>query len=1246
MSKLALIFVCLALFSISQATFFQRPWENKTWIAENPHIWSYGVEVWWNLPKLNNTLKSTNLNSVKKFNLSGSVANHTDIAIIKTNQASSNLVACTEMTSLPVAGLSVAVPPIGTFALFISEFTKISNCMAYRWNWIDSVDASLTTLEKSIEESEKSVQRARSSYEEIESMGLCNVSYTGRGNEHCAEMYSAFAAVDKNITEGAYGKYALLNVYTAELNSELTKAEPDLSNFGIMMGLVWGDDGIYHSFTELRLKAENSKQDAEQEFQLLQESASGRKAIVGTALKDLDREKLQFISSAPAGSDFRRAGAVNEIFSDVTQRENALAIKFEEMQLEGRRLFKKGYLGNAMTGMSEVDSGYAELVDDMSFLTDYATNATSQQKTEAERELKETEKHLASTVPNPESVALYDEAKIHFEAGKRATALGDQFVSYSEAAALSRSARSVRVYEEEFAVASSLAEFEALIKRAEKDDLNVVTEKESLKFLTKLAPYEIKDHIQNSVGNIVSKSKARYEDEIVETRKRITDKISLAGPQASDLYDELARYEIGIIEADEIIYPDAIGYLKQLMKDYTTTEAEADYYLAEITANSLALSATPLISNVKLDEPADITLDLVLTNTRQYSAENIAVEVELDGSLPLFYSDITVGKAEVKSLHFDDETLVLVLNQVQPFETKRITLEKQSVIMHTLEKKTSAKGLGGGSAYVSEILDFELDINVPSTTWSDLPEGSLIDGTSPQRPLVAGKHTLSYEMTVQDAYEEHIENINAYKLGLNSRIQYTLVINPGMDLESVPIFIDTINDSQLSSMTIVSMSGEQLKNKKMISQTQYAAHVHGLEKDKSCLIKVSYLVEDTESFVEEQLIYLDSLNLSIEAEDFLEMARRHAQGGNYTEALEFIEKSKAVSRQDEKESAKLRDKYKELSQKVTDELAEINEVLSKTNFTAPFVDKLYSRKNELERLISESNSSNLTEKINPLEKVDYKWLEKELTSLKKTTYKEYNDLKERFYLTGNSSTPTEFLAFEEAFNRLETGNRLEYAVGAISLLERIKLLVESEEASILHEKEALSISFESLKSETLDVLEQYSKEASAAKGTEYSSLFTLSSKKIEDTIKETGKALDDPSLFSLKMEYLNQSKRKMQLTLDSLKNESQTKLSLLESLLAQTELDEEKRADMSQKIEVMRQMIAAGEYVNALRTGTAIAKEIDSYETPEDDGLLILGITSLAILATIGVYMLRQKKEKKPQKRKLMSFEDIKNKED
>lgn len=1240
-----LILILLVAISIAQAATFQRPWENKTWVAQNPNVWSYGIEIWWNLPELDQTLTSLDLSHAAA---NGTSQNYLDASIAARQSATAHMRECMAFDIInPLWALGGALGmAVGATLEALSEFSETAACLQYGSDWVTTVDAALNAVEQSTKDAERSIADARSGYEEMKFAGLCDRNYTGPGSEHCAAMDAAFTTAASNITEGEYGKYPLLLEYHGRFSRELGRPEPDLSVFRTMIALVWAEDGIIIQSKELRETAEASVAEAELEFLILQNSVETKKGLAESDLHELETQKIGLITIAPATTEARAAGSVSEVLASIQNQKDQLSVLFQEAKLERARLNKKSHLATAIFQMQTAEEGYGELSSSITTLEEDAEESEAQQKAEARAELAQTELFIGSAARSSEALSLYQQAEASFRAGERAKTLGESFSAYAKAAALARAARNERTYEEELAVTASLQQLENLIENAEIDDINVVEEKEALLLLKSLKPYEIEPYAQSAIGSIIAKAKAKYEHNLLETRARLFDKLFLAGPATADLYTDLTAYEKDIFNgAGGIDYPSAIGRLKILKENYLTLEATLDAYASLIVGNGMSVSAAPLMEDVRLDEPAVIVLDAVLTNPRDYGADNVSAKISMQTPVQFLYSDLTMGKTDVESIRMTDsgKTIVLIFSHVEPFESKHVLFEKQSIVAHTISREVNADGIGNDAAYLSEKLDFELDSSIWRLTLPPGFEDATIDGAGAARPLLEGMHVLISERVVDDAYGERITNIKAYAIGTNSRVEYDIEITPKIDLDSALIFLESLNDSRISNLDVVAMTGQLITDKKRISETEYTAKVLSLEEGAVVVLKVSYTVENTQSLVLQQLAQLEAANLSSGAWQLLAMARQQADAGNYTKALELIEQSKALSKEESKEIAKLQKKYDELGRQVRDELDELTRVLSGTDASGAFIDRLSARKAELERVLGESESANLSEKVHILEEVDYNWLTRELTSFKKDAYKEYNDLKERFFEAGNSSTPTEFLGFESALSQLQAGGRLEYAVEALEALDAVKTVVLAQENTRANEGASLRAAFNSLEAATREVLDRYLKEASSAKGTEYSSLFTESEKSVEKKISDTEAAIaGDGRIFWLRHTDLNKSRQRMLLTLGSLENESEAKLSMLGLLLERSFLDDAKRSAITQKLQIMRNMVAAGEYVNALRAGSAIAKELESSTAP-DNSLLVLAVTAIAVLATIAVYIIKQQKESGKERKKLRKLERTKD---
>ncbi len=1220
MSKLALFFL---LFISAIHADFQRPWENQTWISSNPSIMSYGMEIWWDLPELDKTLRTIDINA---GNINGTARSYLEESAKSQFKAGENFQACTAISYLAPLWLVSGLLP-GSYVIVKSGFMSISNCMEYKANWKDAVDLFLKAVEQSELDAMESIAKARDRHAEVRFLGLCNSSFAFRDSGYCDEAEAAFATIADELTEGRYGGLHLFRKYALTAEEELNNPTPDLSSTATMLDLVWSSSGIISVFDNLSGKAESLEEDAEGRFEALLSTAEGRESLLQESIKELEIQETHLIKKAPSGFEAQPTGSVSERLEGLKKRKSSADTDFEESKLQRDRIFEEGYLALSIAGMADAGDRYHEMISESAGLLEDAQETVLQQRGEAQRLI---ESLLPLQNPSSDALQYLEAAEEYFEQGEQERLLGKRFTYYEKAAVLARSAAEQRSYEGQLLLQSSLSQLELMMKNAKKDGINVIAEEEEFELLKELEPHQADAYVQSSIANIIAKARTKYEDQILGKRSSILDKLSSAGPAASDLLTDLKSCEMGVVVNGQIDYHSGIGGLSGLIESYNYIEDELDQYMKDIIGNSMSCKATPILSEVELEGPAEILLDLVLTNPKNLGSENIDVSISVPPGTSFLYSDILIGQDSVEGLRMDGDDLVLTFGAIAPFETKRITLGRSSVIAHILSEKISAQGIGGGSAHVTGALDFELDLYTPHLK---LPQGLknvLIDGTATGKPLNRGKHRLTHEGIVMDAYQESVKNIKSYQAGLNSHVEYDIEIIPAMDLESVPLFVDAMNDSHISSFRIFAATGERVKNLKRLSETQYGATVTGLDKDRPTILKVSYSVENTASFVKDQLLQLEGTNASANAKALLEHARTQASGGNHTMALELIEEFKKLVKDEEKNEAKTQKKFDELHKQLMDELDGIEEVLPDAPLNFTFVAKLSARKDELSRIRDELTNSNLSQKVDLLEKVDYKWAERELKALKKDIYKEYNDLKERFFLAGNSSTPRQFLEFEDALNRLEAGLRMEYAVSALKALETVRSIVLVQEQNHLSARESMLSEFEKLSSETEELLAVYLKQASAAKGTEYSSMFTETEKRTAALIKDAEDSMeDDQRVFMAKLGNLNKSKLRMEAILGTIRNESRAKLSLVGILVGQSNLQEPKATEINSKLDTMRGMHESGDYVNALRAGTAIAKELDSYEEPENDSLLVMGITAIALLAAIGVYIVKQQKPKK-----------------
>jgi hypothetical protein len=1233
MGKYLHVLFLLALAS-SSFSVFQKPWDDQAWVSSNPHISVFGIELWWDLPVLHQTIGSIDTGRAESVSLPSPVAKNVEDA----SKASADAANKKDLCILSLIG-TLGAMPLSPSAPFTMAFSEASGCMAYEDSWKSAVGSSLIAADAATTSSGKSVADARSAYDRLVFMGICEGSYTGSGSEVCPELRSAFSAVDRNITEGRYGIYPLLLSYRDELKAGLWEPVPDLSRWAPMLELAFGDDGVIETFDGARAKADSAARTAEDAFKLLGQSAASKRSLAEGKLESLETQKLYLIDKAPSGYDARSAGSVDEKMALIMQEKGGIDASVDEAETLRQKTWQKGYLAAALEIITHADSGYQGIQESAESLSQEAEEAVEQERETASAEISSAEKALSGSPGDSQAIEALDEARALFEKGESARTLGERFSFYSKAAAMARIAGSGGTMQEEALSGASRLLLEDLVKRAERDGLDVSEEKKLLSLSSSLPPSEAEGVMQSAIDAIIMKARARYESDILSSRKRIYDKVDLAGPDAADLRTDLSNLEDGLFSDESIAFPDAVGSLSALGSGYASIEKEVDNYMRSIVGNAMSARAMPLIGPVRLDEQSDIRLDIVLTNPRPYSGTSVSVSVATSPGMGFLYSDIKSGKDGVSSIRDGPDGLIIVFSQVAPYETKRVILEKSMVVARTIKKTVAAIGIGDGKAVVKEQVDFELDIQAPSL---ELPEGcedALIDGAQSQRILEIGKHSISCERVVDGAYADSVANFRAFSLGAMSRVEFDIRIIPEIDLDRASIFIDSLNDSSISKFSLVSVTGEPVKEQSRLSDTQYSATLSGLKAGRTAVVRISYTVDDTASYVEKQLSLLRGGNMSADARSLLDQAAFQSGAGNSTRALELVSQAISKMHEDEKAASSLQGKKEALVAKIRQEIADIEAALSYTGSNSTLTSRLSSRKGELDSVLEDVDGKDIEEGIAALEKVDVKWLDNEISAFRKDAYKSYNDLKERFYKAGNASTPKEFLAFEEALQKLDTMGKPEYAVTASIALGDVERVVKGQESVLASQNAALKSIFDSVKRDSTAVLEWYLKEASAAKGTAYSSYFTETNTKVDRLMKDAEASLKvDQRAALASIADLNASRAKMELTLGSLGEESEAKASALAVILAKKTIDQSQKTILEGKLEGIRKLIAAGELVNALRASDSLSEELDSGASAAPDGFLILGLTAFAILSAAGFYLHKQQKPK--ELKKLSSWSD------
>lgn len=1243
----SILFILILCFIVSGGS-FERPWNSYSWVAENPNIFYFlGHSVWMNTDGFHESMQTLDpepLNDVEDGELADKLGAVSDAkseedyeyhrckeSLAVLNLSDPDGQALLLMSSSGVPGL-LASSAIRAYA----GTEAVEHCFnRYPETWKDATDKALSAVEWSERKAEESIDSAYDSYLLLRFAGVCDNDYTKAGSEGCAELESAFIGI--NTSEGVANK-ALMDDYHESLQSDLMEHLPGFELFYSEMVLVWGENGTVEKYDTLEEKAAESLEKAEVYFEELEENATETKNRAKKKLDGLGDEKLNKISTGMKELEFGAVGTISERFERQEEKYDDAEIQYDYSNSERERINKEGYLKNSINGMGFAYDLFYEVELALEELEEDAGEVVNEQKEDAEELLAEAGGYISEAPRSTEAINHYQDALSEFSEGEDAKKLGEKFQHYYNSAAHARACINERSIEEEFDVEGKISELEDLINRANDDEIDTFTEQEMLELLKKQKNIQgVVEILQEIEESIISKAKAKYDDELKERRERILEKIQLAGNVAADLITSMDNAGNGIIENGEVDYPSAIGKLRDLLEIYIETEEMVDHHIKEVLEGAMEKEEKVFVTGAELDKEATITLDVVLSNPTPYNASGIEVPVYLDRPVLFFFSEITEGSGYVSSVRSEDngKTMVVVLKEVQPYANYPISFEKNAVVAHTEEAERIAVGTGNEQAKVEEIIEFYLDVGIDSLVLPEEFENANIDGFDANRPLESGEHVLTSSYVLDDAYEEVVENIVVSPLGINSKIEFTIRFRPGINLDSVLFFIETTGETESQDLQLYSSGGEEISEPEEVSERLYRSEIFGLEEERETSVFVNYIVYNVSDIIEDEMVLLESQqNISDDAQGYIDNAKDALAAEDYASALENIENAKKLIREEAKKNSKLTKKIEDRERKIRWELEELNKALDNAvneNMSESFVALLENRINELERVLEESEGEeDLEQRLILLEKVDMKWLEKTIKSFKKESLKTYSKLKERLVEAGDLTTPAEFLKLEEKLRTLEAGGRIEYALEVMRALSEAEKYVEEKEGNKQGMDDALESSFYLLKEETLDVLDFYLREASAAKGTDYSSYFKLSEKRVNEKINDVEKAIgkEEQRTVEGKLSALNKTKNDMNTLLGQLKSESELKLKLAKNIFQanKEEMSEEKITSVENRIESIDEMVAAGNYVNALRATSTLIDEIEKDE--EGPNMLLLAVTALAILAAVVAYIIKQQREK------------------
>jgi hypothetical protein len=442
------------------------------------------------------------------------------------------------------------------------------------------------------------------------------------------------------------------------------------------------------------------------------------------------------------------------------------------------------------------------------------------------------------------------------------------------------------------------------------------------------------------------------------------------------------------------------------------------------------------------------------------------------------------------------------------------------------------------------------------------------------------------------------------------------------------------------NLNIFTLSGETIGTPKKITEGRYSFEVSGLTKGKEAAIRVSYVLENSSGYIRRELAAINVTKYSQTVKGLVSLSQAALDADDTSTALAKLNEAKAEMKKEDTEIARVEKALTKIKGELKAELDEINKAIVQAKasgsngnigpINASFLSKLTIRASEIDSKLKESESGKLpADALRDLEALDPKWLDNQVKSIRKGAFDSYNLLRTRLANTGNSLTPNEFIEVELGMDKLEASGNLENAVSLLGSIAKAETVVKNQEDIATAAKASLKNDFSAIRDSVRSDIQIYAQESAAAKGSDLSPLFKWTEKTVEAKINDAEKAIASSDLQSAqdKVGLLNRTAQDISLTLDTLKNQSDNRVDLVKKLFDSTKdrMDSADADVLKAKIAKLDGLVSSRQYVNAIKTGDALLTDIGKAKKEDSNIMLLLGVSAIAILAVLGIYMMKQK---------------------
>ncbi len=1276
MVRVTFVFALALVLCIPLSAHFPQEWENSAWRANNTYIFhAYGKEVWF--PGVfNKPLTDLGLETLKARVDSDTFDSYLislqakrDLAFSKAAECSSRYGAIRlnpnhvlaqslkqsvggtrvdgaldSLFMLPdefVISTSVAIGGnVGGFSGVIFLLMKdlrsaelLAACDAYGAAWRDTMSTAVGLLDFSYSELQKEWGDATTSYLLLAQSGVCDADYYYGGRDACryAENKFHLSGAQASSLSGTLG--VRISATDAGLRNGLVKGAPDTSQYGEYLALIWGSNGSISEARYVRSITGEALLETERDLEGLLGTLRQKESHYAARISDIGKERPSKITGSRL------------LFGVVTsESQQSIATSYASIQADFARarnmhgnarqtslLKKNGYLKQGITDANEAlylyDSIDARLV---ALLSDIDA-VVLDKKTEAFDAITSFESVSEGSFIHERARAEHAAALDAFQKGDAAKAYGDRFELYEEAAYHARFAKNLfenRPFEATAGIAGAREELRTLIQAAETDGIDVAYETQEFALLEYSDEPWVLDALRDIEARIISKARVVF-DPLLARRAAILDDIRRGGEWTADLATTVAHAENGHIASDGTIdYPGAVGSLQALKAVYDDVELELESGRVHLVLNSLITDYSVITGPVRIDAPTPVFLDFVIKNPTGYGIDNAAVSFDTQFPFTLLVSDVVEGKEHVEESLSDLDSTTFLIRSIEPYGSLHIRVAPSVTLARTVKRTTGAVGRGDLSAQV--VQDSQFDLAIDSAILAD--DSVLVDGLPYQGGVLSsGRHTLHNESILFDAYSIDVDGFAAQKIGISATIRYTYVISPNIDLERTLVQAE-FDHSEVKHLEVLSLTGEPVKNVRQFPNGLLLFDVHGLRAHEKSRILVQYEIENVSEKITADIASLKRLNLTdgeraglLVAEDYL--------GKNRTEeSLETLEKLRRTIEIRTLEENKLAQRHSAIYAELEKQLSDLTAIYEKyrTTVDSPFMERIGARIASLTKALGENKDPN-TPSIKNLESLEADFEESLSKDIRTHVLGVYNGLKKEFISLGGSyEKPLSFTVVERSLQALQE----EDTEGHLRLLGEMQSArdeLEEKKSEDSTRRAGLKAQYGRTKQEIQKTLATYKKLVQAASGSPFAYLFSVNYKDVEKTLRDTDNLFEKSAPYeevSARVASIESVSVQLETVLAAVSHEAKSRFASLERALRESDAPQGEKDKVAARLQRMKELIVAEEYVNALKASDAIIKDISALKKTDDNSLTVLSITALFIVGACVAYFYNSRKGK------------------